>query len=1033
ISFYDDMRPALVDTVNEGIKYVDQLADAFDSGGLQGVVRAAGDIFAELAVNVANKAPEMVSAAIGFIQAFGSGISSNKGKIYDAAVDIASTLGTGLASLLPKSVSEPATKAVEELAKSFKSGGIKDAVKTVSNMFEKFGDAAGKVAKVTLPVVTKAIDLLGSNLDILVPVVAAGAAAFKGYTIVQNVSKWFKTASAASVAYAAAMTASTTATSASSAASILLASTMSATEIIVGVLTGKVTLATAAQVAWNAVLNANPIGIVITAVAALVGGLAIYTNITSEAAEETYKLTEEQQKNVDACNEAAQKLRDLNDAHAEAVTAIDREYDKYGALKEELKSITDENGKIKEGYKERAAVITNQLAEALGVEISMTDDVIDNYGEVLSVLDQVIVKKKAEAILSSMQDDMTKAYDNTMETMEKYKATASDVEAKEKDLAEAKEAVVEADARYKDALATDWAIADAYEDKLIDAVAAEEAATAARDEAVASMKEVESELSDLATAVDNYYALYEAAMSGDVAKIESAMNTLITSYKSFTAESLEESGTARQEMLSQAQGYVDSMKLVQDGTLEVADDVYNTMSGAALNSILEFNKMPGGIATAIGELGPEASAAMASALSQADLSGKLDAEAKESIECFIGGFSELDAKTQEVWSQAWYGALAGLEGFENLADPATEGVDAFLESLRTALEVHSPSKAVQEIFSNVWPGAEAGLDEGQEGALSKGEGFISTFLGLFTNAQLGEAAKSAGQSIMDFFGIGVSEKTENSKSAGRANAQAASDGAGSVNPTDKGSVFGTLFGGGITGKIGDAKTKGTGLANSAKTGAGSVNSTSTGTKFGSQYNTGVGSKAGESRTKGTSLANNANTGAKSVTGRSAGEGFGSGFVSGIAAWISSAASKAAQLASSALAAAKKALASNSPSKKTIRMGKDFDKGFEIGMDEDADKVEQSAENLSNAALDAIDTEALQEKLQALDIASEMDKLYAAVDSQHRILSDNVTQELVVKVEQDAKDNTVKLSDNDLTTLYTLINKIADRPVLAQAF
>ncbi|MGL5512202.1 MAG: hypothetical protein ACRDBM_03055, partial [Sporomusa sp.] len=43
------------------------------------------------------------------------------------------------------------------------------------------------------------------------------------------------------------------------------------------------------------------------------------------------------------------------------------------------------------------------------------------------------------------------------------------------------------------------------------------------------------------------------------------------------------------------------------------------------------------------------------------------------------------------------------------------------------------------------------------------------------------------------------------------------------------------------------------------------------------------------------------------------------------------------------------------------------------------------------------------------------------------------QELVVKVEQDAKDNTVKLSDNDLTTLYTLINKIADRPVLAQAF
>ncbi|MGL5512040.1 MAG: hypothetical protein ACRDBM_02215, partial [Sporomusa sp.] len=1026
ISFYDDMRPALVDTVNEGIKYVDQLADAFDSGGLQGVVRAAGDIFAELAVNVANKAPEMVSAAISFIQAFGSGISSNKGKIYDAAVDIASTLGTGLASLLPKSVSEPVAKAVEELAKSFKSGGIKDAVKTVSNMFETLGNVAGKVAKVTLPVVTKAVDLLSSNLDILVPVVAAGAAAFKGYTVVQNVAKWFKTASAASVTYAAATVASSKATSASNAASILLASTMTAQELIVGVLTNKVTLATAAQVAWNAVLNANPIGIVITAVAALAASLGILKAISDRTSESTYGLTEKQEEMLQSCNETAAALRDKHDAHAEAVAAIDREYDSYGRLVSELKSITDENGKVKEGYEERAAVITNQLADALGVEISMTDGVIDKYQEVISTIDQVIVKKKAEALLASMQDDVAKAYENTKEAMDAYKDSSDLVAEKQANLTEMEK-------EYKTILDEKGAAAAEYSSRAKELKADIEAEKDAIDQATTSMEENKAVLSDLRTETENYEALMNAVASGDIPAIEAAMNTLITSFKSYTAETLATSDTTRQEMLNQAQGYLDYLKMIQDGSVEVADNVYQDFVTAAVDSIAEFQKLPGGVAAGIEAIGPEASAAMVSALAQADLDGKLDAEAKQNVESFISGFSDLESGTQEVWAGAWYGALAGLEGFEDLADPAKEGADAFLLSLREALQINSPSKAVAEIFSGVWPGAADGLEEGQDEPLSKGEGFISTFLGLFTNAQLGEAAKSAGQSIMDFFGIGVSEKAENSKNAGKENALAAKDGAGSVDPTNEGGIFSTLFGGGISGKLGETIAKGTGVANGAKTGAGSVNPTSTGATFTNQYNTGVGSKAGESRTQGVLLVNNTNSGAKSVKGNSAGESFGSGFVSGIGTWISKAASKAAELASSALAAAKKVLNINSPSKEMIKVGQYFDEGFEVGIDKDADKVEQSAENLSNAALDAIDTEALQEKLQALDIASEMDKLYAAVDSQHRILSDNVTQELVVKVEQDAKDNTVKLSDNDLTTLYTLINKIADRPVLAQAF
>lgn len=52
-----------------------------------------------------------------------------------------------------------------------------------------------------------------------------------------------------------------------------LTGSLTLSEIAVGVLTGKITIATAAQSAWNLVMKANPIGIVVTAVAALSFGI----------------------------------------------------------------------------------------------------------------------------------------------------------------------------------------------------------------------------------------------------------------------------------------------------------------------------------------------------------------------------------------------------------------------------------------------------------------------------------------------------------------------------------------------------------------------------------------------------------------------------------------------------------------------------------------------------------------------------------------------------------------------------------------
>lgn len=451
----------------------------------------------------------------------------------------------------------------------------------------------------------------------------------------------------------------------------------------------------------------SPVGLAVTAVAGLTAGILALDAVIGDSIKESYRLSDGQREALTAMNEHTKALNEQKKAREDSVQSIDREYNGYSSLLSELQSITDENGKVKEGYEERAKVITGQLSEALGIEISMMDGVISKYGETIDSIKELIIQKKAESVISSMQADMADAYQNSERAVEDYKEAAKDLEEQQKKVTEAEEAYRKGGpAQFK-----------AYQQAVEDQEKLEKA-----------LQKAKTAMEELSTEVNNYDTLVDAMASGDTTKIEASMNALVTSYRSYTAETLKSSQETRDELYNQANSYVENMKLVQDGTVQVADSVYQDMAKAAINSIKEFNKLPGGVAQGIKDIGPEASTAMITALAQADLDGKLDAEAQNDLQSFINGFSGLDAETQSVWSNAWYGALEGLKGFEGLADPAKEGVDTFLKSLKAALEVHSPSEAVKRIFGQVWPGASEGLNEGKDDLTSKGGNVVTSFL-----------------------------------------------------------------------------------------------------------------------------------------------------------------------------------------------------------------------------------------------------------------------------------------------------------------
>lgn len=164
---------------------------------------------------------------------------------------------------------------------------------------------------------------------------------------------------------------------------------------------------------FTAAVSANPFGFAITAIATLISLFSALDAAVDTNAEKLGRLSE-------AYRESAQATLDAQRTRANAAKEIENEYDGYRDLIEELDDIVDANGKIREGYEDRAEYITGRLSEVCGVEIAITDGVIQKYGELSDMLDEVLLKKQAEALLSSQQGDYQLAKDtiNSTETDE---------------------------------------------------------------------------------------------------------------------------------------------------------------------------------------------------------------------------------------------------------------------------------------------------------------------------------------------------------------------------------------------------------------------------------------------------------------------------------------------------------------------------------------------------------------------------------------------------------------------------------------
>ena len=164
----------------------------------------------------------------------------------------------------------------------------------------------------------------------------------------------------------------------------------------------------------------GPMGMAVTGVTAAVAGIAYATYRDIKYANDyAVDLDSYTQHLIDKQDKLNQKTEEQNQIRAEwedrrnsATDNVDREYTYYQNLSDALENIVDKNGKIKEGYENRAKVITGELSEALGVEIDIVDGQIQEYDNLKSKIEEVMATKKANALLSANEENYIDAQQN---------------------------------------------------------------------------------------------------------------------------------------------------------------------------------------------------------------------------------------------------------------------------------------------------------------------------------------------------------------------------------------------------------------------------------------------------------------------------------------------------------------------------------------------------------------------------------------------------------------------------------------------
>lgn len=426
MSFIGELTQGVTNTLKDSVLptvngWLEELQSAFTSNGVEGVVTAFGSILADACTKLAQAAPGVVDLAVGFIQSFIKGIGDNAPQLIQAAKQIVGALVDGLIKLLPSEIQKPVKETVNILKRSFESGGLRTAINTVSKILKDLGKVVTNLAKTILPPLAKAVDFLGKNIKIILPLVTSAVAGIKAFSIaktaataINSLKASFQTAALQLSLFIAQEGAAAVATSASAAA-------LTAKEVVVGTLTGKISLVTAAQWLWNTAMSANPIGVVIGLVAALAAGIGLLCVALDDGKSGQEQFSESSRALGESMADVVQYATDFQEGIQNAESRLGEFNDTLFASSEEQQALQDNMQEIQSAITEICKTASEERRDYTDQEIKQLDEY---FQKLRDMADQELAIQEAKS--AAIRQQAVTDSETFKGSLDEYKTTAQE-------------------------------------------------------------------------------------------------------------------------------------------------------------------------------------------------------------------------------------------------------------------------------------------------------------------------------------------------------------------------------------------------------------------------------------------------------------------------------------------------------------------------------------------------------------------------------------------------------------------------------
>ncbi|MDE5741578.1 MAG: phage tail tape measure protein, partial [Oscillospiraceae bacterium] len=308
--------------------------------------------------------------------------------------------GLGIAAY--EKFQEPFREAVQEvtgyigdLTSSMTDGELSESVEKISQGFSELAASAIQfVGNNVIPMVVSGLEVVVDHayeLKNLIILIAAEFLALKAAAVLTPIVDGIMAANRAVTLYAAEM-------SIANLQQLALSGGMTASEIVVGLFTGKIKAATVATAAFNAVCAINPVVLVTTAIAALAVGIGIFVSQIDEATEETNEYTE-------ALENARAASQNITDNSEKEIAVIQRKADRYEELRQRFATLT----------KNEMAEFLELAEELQGILPEGTKIIDEQSGAYLNLADsieKVTEKMRLQAALSAKYEEYSVAAAN---------------------------------------------------------------------------------------------------------------------------------------------------------------------------------------------------------------------------------------------------------------------------------------------------------------------------------------------------------------------------------------------------------------------------------------------------------------------------------------------------------------------------------------------------------------------------------------------------------------------------------------------